>query len=129
MSNKLDNYRKLASAKADGLGTYINVYNTGDNTISRVFSLIVCNSDPSVKTFRLWQTSGEEWQEETKWNNGALPEPVTAVKDRLFYDVEVPENLSFIVSCDLVLDNKQYLILEAPEEINITIWGEEEGNN
>lgn len=128
MSVDLQGYRKLSSFLGIGIGAgnYINVYNTDGTTITEITSIAICNSNSSVETFKLWQVNNTIWQSAGDWDNGVNVEPLTAIKDRLFYDAEIPANQTWFLPISTILDASQYLIFEGTSNLSVTIWGKED---
>lgn len=125
MSVSLEGYSKLASTSGTGTGAgnYINVYNTGFGTVTQLTGISICNSDTSDDTFKLWQTDQATWVSVGDWDSGANVEPVVAIKDRIFYNTEVPANMTIFLPVDVLMDGNQYLIFEGSTNLNITLWG------
>jgi len=128
MSVDLAGYRKLSSfvGIGTGAGKYLNVYNTSGTTITEISSIAICNSSSSDKTFKMWQVTNLIWQNSGDWNSGANVEPSTAIKDRLFYESEIPANQTWFLPVSIILDGNQYLIFEGTSDLSITIWGKED---
>ena len=77
----------------------------------------------------MWQVDDTIWPAGQDWDAGSVPEPETAIKDRIFYQVSIPANTTYTVEIEMIVDQKKYVIFQAPEDMSITMWGEEEGEN
>lgn len=124
----LQGYRKLSSCVGlgTGAGNYINVYNTDGTTITEITSISICNSNALTKTFNMWQVDNITWQNGGYWNLGANTEPISAIKDRIFYGAEIPGNHTWFLPVSTILDGSQFLIFEGPVDLSVTVWGKED---